>query len=286
MAKTSIGVIGGTGLYQIDGLTDIYQISVDTPFGKPSDDIILGCLNNTNIAFLPRHGQGHRILPGELPSRANIFALKAIGVETIIAVCSTGSFKEEIAPGHLVIPDQIIDRTRSRISTFFGEGIAAHIPFADPFCPELSQMLFESAIEVGVSVHSKGTMVVIEGPAFSTRAESILYKSWNADIIGMTCLPEAKLAREAEMCYAVIGCVTDYDSWHIHKEIVTAKTVIEILNKNIDIAKNIIKNIVPKISSKRGCNCQNALQTSFVTDPETIPDTMKQELKILLQKYM
>ncbi len=286
MAKTSIGVIGGTGLYQIDGLTDIYQISVDTPFGKPSDDIILGCLNNTNIAFLPRHGQGHRILPGELPSRANIFALKAIGVETIIAVCSTGSFKEEIAPGHLVIPDQIIDRTRRRISTFFGEGIAVHIPFADPFCPELSQMLFESAIEVGVSVHSKGTMVVIEGPAFSTRAESILYKSWNADIIGMTCLPEAKLAREAEMCYAVIGCVTDYDSWHIHKEIVTAKTVIEILNKNIDIAKNIIKNIVPKISSKRGCNCQNALQTSFVTDPETIPDTMKQELKILLQKYM
>ncbi len=213
MPQAKIGVIGGTGLYDIEGMTDIEEVNIDTPFGKPSDTIVIGKLEGVGIAFLPRHGKGHRILPTELPSRANIYALKSLGVEHIIAIYSAGSFKKEIKPGDLLIPDQLIDRTRSRVSTFFGEGIVAHIPFADPFCPVLSQVLYESAKEAGATVHPKGTFVVMEGPAFSTRAESRLYRSWGADIIGMTALPEAKLAREAEICYAIIGCVTDYDSW-------------------------------------------------------------------------
>jgi 5'-methylthioadenosine phosphorylase len=211
--KAAIAVIGGTGLEQIEGMTAVNTVDVDTPFGKPSDSITIGKLEGVDIAFLPRHGRSHCISPTELPVRANIYALKSLGVEQIIAVCSAGSFKQEIAPGHLLIPDQLIDRTSKRVSTFFTDGIVAHIAFAHPFCPELSQFLYESAKEAGATVHLKGTYVTMEGPAFSTRAESRLYKSWGADIIGMTALPEAKLAREAEICYAVIGCVTDYDSW-------------------------------------------------------------------------
>ena len=286
MNQVKIGVIGGTGLYQIEGLTDIHEENISTPFGKPSDAIIIGNLDGVQVAFLPRHAKGHRILPGELPARANIYALKSIGVEHIIAVCSAGSFKEEIAPGHLVIPDQIIDRTKNRVSTFFGEGIVAHIPFADPFCSVLGTILYHSAQSVGALVHPKGTFVVMEGPAFSTRAESNLYKSWGADIVGMTCLPEAKLAREAEICYAVVGCVTDYDSWHVSKDIVTAKTVLEVLNNNIETAKKIIKTAISRIPDVRHCSCQNALQTAFVTNPDTIPANKKAELKLLIQKYI
>jgi 5'-methylthioadenosine phosphorylase len=205
MPQAKIGVIGGTGLYDIEGLTDIEEVDITTPFGKPSDTIVIGKLEGVGIAFLPRHGRGHRISPTELPVRANIYALKSLGVEQIMAINSAGSFKEEMKPGDLVFPDQIIDRTRSRINTFFGEGIVAHISFAMPFCPVLSRILVEAGEEAGADVHPEGTFVIMEGPAFSTRAESRLYRSWGADIIGMTALPEAKLAREAEICYAVVA---------------------------------------------------------------------------------
>ena len=286
MPQAKIGVIGGTGLYDIEGMRDIQEVNINTPFGKPSDTIVIGQLEGVGVAFLPRHGKGHRIPPGELPSRANIYALKSLGVEHIIAICSAGSFKEEIKPGDLLIPDQLIDRTRGRVSTFFGEGIVAHIPFAEPFCSQLSQVLFQSAREVGAAVHPKGTFIVMEGPAFSTRAESRLYRSWGADIIGMTALPEAKLAREAEICYAVIGCVTDYDSWHERHEPVTVEVILGILRRNADTARKIIKLAVGRIPAKRDCECATALKTAIVTAPELIPPAQKKKLDLLIGKYI
>ncbi len=286
MPQAKIGVIGGTGLYDIEGLTDVEEVEIDTPFGKPSDAIVIGKLDGVGIAFLPRHGKGHRILPTELPSRANIYALKLLGVEHIIASNSAGSFREEIKPGDLVIPDQIIDRTRSRINSFFGEGVVAHIPFAEPFCPVLSQILFEAAKQVGASVHQGGTYVAMEGPAFSTRAESRLYRSWGADIIGMTALPEAKLAREAEICYASIACVSDYDSWHEGKEPVTVDVILNILHRNIDTAKEIIKLAVTRIPEERHCGCATALKTALVTAPELIPSEQKAKLDLLIGRYL
>jgi 5'-methylthioadenosine phosphorylase len=286
MPEAKIGVIGGSGLYDIEGMTDIEEVNIDTPFGKPSDSIITGRLGDVGIAFLPRHARGHRISPSELPSRANIHALKSLGVEHIIAVCSAGSFKKEIEPGHLLIPDQLIDRTRNRINSFFGEGIVAHIPFADPFCPELSRILYNSAIEVGATVHPKGTLVVMEGPAFSTRAESRLYRSWGADLIGMTALPEAKLAREAEICYAIIGCVTDYDSWWERAEPITVDVILSTQHQNIEITKNVIKLAVSRIPERPICQCASALETAFVTAPEKIPPEQKKKLKLIIGKYI
>ncbi len=286
MPQAKIGVIGGTGLYDIEGLTDIEEVDIDTPFGKPSDAITIGKLEGVGIAFLPRHGRGHRISPSELPVRANIYALKSLGVEHIIAVSSAGSFRQEIMPGDLVIPDQLIDRTRSRVNSFFGEGIVVHIPFAEPFCPTLCQVLYESAKEVGASVHPKGTFVVMEGPAFSTRAESRLYRSWGADIIGMTALPEAKLAREAEICYAIIGCVTDYDSWMERSEPITIDVILNVLRQNIDTAKKIIKLAVSRIPEKRNCGCATALEGAIVTNPELIPAEQKKKLNRLIGKYL
>ncbi|OGO37094.1 MAG: methylthioadenosine phosphorylase [Chloroflexi bacterium RBG_16_57_8] len=286
MSHATIAVIGGTGLYQIEGLTDIQDVNLDTPFGRPSDSIVVGKLEGTGVAFLPRHGRGHRILPGELPSRANIYALKSLGVEHIIAICSAGSFKEEIKPGHLLIPDQVIDRTHGRPGSFFGDGIVAHVAFADPFCPRLRKVLYESAREAGATVHPQGTMVVMEGPAFSTRAESRLHASWGADLIGMTALPEAKLAREAEICYAIIGCATDYDSWHEHREAVTVQVILDILHKNIDTAKKIIKLAVGRIGAKRDCECATALRTAIVTAPDLMPPETKKKLELLIGKYI
>ena len=283
--KAKIAVIGGTGLENIEGLTDVQQVNVDTPFGKPSDAITIGKLDGVGVAFLPRHGRGHFISPTELPVRANIYALKSLGVEQIIAVCSCGSFKQELAPGHLVIPDQIIDRTRNRISTFFTDGIVAHIGFAEPFCRELSQILYESAREARSTVHAKGTYVCMEGPAFSTRAESKLYRSWGADIIGMTALPEAKLAREAEICYAVIACVTDYDSWWDSGKPVDVATVIKTLNDNIALSKQIIKLAVKKIPEHPECHCAHALDGAIVTAAEKIPAATKKKLGLLINKY-
>ena len=286
MPQAKIGVIGGSGLYDIGGMTDIEEVNVETPFGKPSDAITIGRLGGVGIAFLPRHGRGHHISPTELPARANIYALKSLGVEYIIASCSAGSFKKEIEPGHLLIPDQLIDRTRSRVSTFFEEGIVTHIPFADPFCPVLSQILYESAKEAGATVHPKGTYVVMEGPAFSTRAESRLYRSWGADIIGMTALPESKLAREAEICYAIIGCVTDYDGWWHRAEPITIDVILNTMRQNVSTAKNIIKLAVSRIPEKRDCPCATALETAIVTAPEAIPPEQKKKLDLLIGKYI
>ncbi len=286
MPEVRIGVIGGSGLYDVEGMADIEEININTPFGKPSDSIIIGRLGGVGIAFLPRHGRGHRISPSELPSRANIYALKSLGVEQIIAVCSAGSFKKEIEPGHLLIPNQLIDRTQNRLNSFFGEGIVAHIPFADPFCPELSQILYNSAQEVGATVHPVGTLVVMEGPAFSTRAESRLYRSWGADIIGMTALPEAKLAREAEICYAIIGCVTDYDSWWERAKPITVDVILNILHQNIETTKSVITLAVSRIPEKRECPCASSLKTAFVTAPELIPPEQKKKLKLIIGKYI
>jgi len=286
MPEAKIGVIGGTGLENIEGLEDIEEVNIDTPFGKPSDSIITGRLEGKGIAFLPRHGRGHSISPTEIPGRANIYALKSLGVEHIIASCSAGSFKKEIEPGHLLIPDQLIDRTRLRTSTFFGEGIVGHIPFADPFCPALSKVLYEASKETGATVHNGGTIVVMEGPAFSTRAESRLYRSWDADLIGMTTLPEAKLAREAEICYAVIGCVTDYDSWWKSAEAITVDVILNIMLQNTNTAKDIIRKSVNRIPEKRDCPCPTALQTAFVTAPEAIPPEQKKKLELIIRKYI
>jgi 5'-methylthioadenosine phosphorylase len=286
MSQARIGVIGGTGLYQIEGMTDIKDIHLDTPFGDTSDNIIVGKLNGVGIAFLPRHGRGHHIIPTEIPSRANIYALKSLGVEHIIGINSCGSFKDEIKPGELLIPDQVIDRTRGRISTFFGHGVVAHISMADPFCPNLSLSLYECAKEAGASVHNGGTYISMEGPAFSTRAESRLYKSWGADIIGMTIFPEAKLAREAEICYSSICCITDYDSWKEREVGVTADVIIGYMKINIDMAKKIVKLAVAKLPDKRTCECSSALKTAIITAPTVMTLEQKRKYDLLIGKYI
>ena len=284
--KAKIAVIGGSGLYDMGGLSEIEEINIITPFGAPSDTIIIGSLHGTRVAFLPRHGRGHRIMPTEVPSRANIYALKMLGVEKIIAINSVGSFKLEVKPGDLLIPDQFIDRTSQRANTFFGEGIVAHIQFAEPVCAELSRILYESASEAGACVHSGGTYVVMEGPAFSTRAESRLHRSWGADVIGMTALPEAKLAREAEMCYAVIACATDYDSWHETKESVSVDAIFRVLRQNIELSKRIIEIAVARPGERSRCGCQEALKQAIVTDPGLIPAERKRDLAPIIGKYL
>ncbi len=285
-SQARIGVIGGTGLYDIEGLADVKEIYPDTPFGKPSDAIIVGKLGGVGIAFLPRHGKGHRISPSEVPSRANIYALKSLGVEFIISSNSCGSFKEELEPGHLLIPDQVIDRTRGRISTFFSGGIVTHIAFAEPFCPVLSDIVYQAAKESGATVHKGGTFIAMEGPAFSTRAESRLYKAWGADVLGMTVLPEAKLAREAEICYASIACITDYDSWHEAKEAVTVEAILTTMRNNIDLAKKTIKLAAGRVPAKRECGCANSLEGAITTDIAAIPADLKKKLDLLIGKYV
>lgn len=286
MAEARVAVIGGSGLYQIEGLSDIEEVKVNTPFGEPSDVIVIGTLSGVRVAFLPRHGRGHRISPSELPVRANIYALKSLGVERIISVSAVGSLKEEIAPLHLVIPDQLIDRTRGRASTFFGGGIVAHVGMAEPFCPVLSRVLYEAAGRTGATVHFGGTYVVIEGPQFSTKAESRLYRSWGADIIGMTALPEAKLAREAEICYATLALVTDYDVWHAEEQAVSVELVVANLLKNVQVAKEVIKRSVALVPAERDCPCATALQNAIITSPEYIPEKLKADLRLLIGKYI
>lgn len=286
MAKARIGVIGGSGLYEMGGLTDVEEVKVKTPFGEPSDLIVIGTLEERRVAFLPRHGRGHRIMPTELPSRANIYALKSLGVEHIIAVSACGSMKEEIHPLDMVIPDQIFDRTRGRINTFFGGGVVAHISFDEPFCPNLSTLLYQGARETGARVHKGGTFVVMEGPAFSTKAESRIYRGWGVDIIGMTVLPEAKLAREAEICYAVLANVTDYDVWHVSEEPVSVEMLIDNLLKNAEMAKKIIKRVVPHIPKARTCPCPTALKSAIITSKDRIPEKAKKDLGLLIGKYL
>ena len=287
MPTARVGVIGGSGLYQMEGLTEIEEVALNTPFGPPSDRIVIGTLEGIRIAFLPRHGRGHRLSPSEVPSRANIYALKSLGVEHIISVSACGSLREDIAPLDVVIPDQIFDRTKGiRPATFFGEGLVVHISFADPFCPELSGVLTQATEEVGVRYHRGGTMVVIEGPQFSTKAESHLYRQWGADIIGMTALPEAKLAREAEICYATLAMVTDYDVWHVSEETVTVEMVVRNLMRNVETAQRIIRTAIRNIDRVRSCPCASALRDAIITQRTVIPEASKERLRLLIGKYL
>lgn len=286
MDAIKIGVIGGSGLYDMETLQDVSSVKLDTPFGSPSDEYIVGTLSGARVAFLPRHGRGHRLSPSELNFRANIYGFKALGVEHIISVSAVGSLKEHIHPQNVVIPDQFFDRTRGRISTFFGDGLVAHVSFADPVCPSLSDLLYHAAVEQGATVHKGGTYLCMEGPAFSTRAESHVYRKWDMDIIGMTNLQEAKLAREAEICYATMAMVTDYDCWHEEEEDVTVEAIIENLNKNAALAKRVIQTVVPRISAERACVCANALQYALLTNPSVIPAETRAKLDLLVKKYL
>lgn len=282
-----IGVIGGSGLYEMEGLEQIEHVTIPTPFGDPSDAIVTGVLNGVRMAFLPRHGRGHRYLPSEVNYRANIYALKLLGVERIISVSAVGSLKEAIAPGHIVIPDQFIDRTKGiRKDTFFGEGIVAHVGFADPTCACLSDTLMRAALATGATVHRGGTYICMEGPAFSTRAESFMYRTLGGDIIGMTNLTEAKLAREAEICYGVIALSTDYDCWHDSHDDVTVDAILAIMHQNVATAKQIIRQAAAMGLSQRTCSCGAALKNAFVTDRALIPADTIHKLAPIIGAYL
>jgi 5'-methylthioadenosine phosphorylase len=286
MVEARIGIIGGSGLYKMQVVTETKKVKVSTPFGEPSDAVILGSVEGVRVAFLPRHGEGHRTSPSELPSKANIYALKSLGVERIISVSAVGSLKEEIEPLDIVVPDQLIDATKGRASTFFSNGIVGHVSFAEPFCPVLSQVSFDAAAKVGAKVHKGGTYLVVEGPQFSTKAEARLFRSWGAHVIGMTALPEAKLAREAEICYATLAIVTDYDCWHPSYESVTTEMILANLRKGIDAVGRILRLLLPSISQERGCACGSALKYAIATDPKYIPKEKKKELGLLIGKYL
>lgn len=282
-----IGVIGGSGLYEMEGLEQVEEVVLETPFGAPSDAYVTGILNGVRLVFLPRHGRGHRLLPSEVNYRANIFGMKQLGVERIISVSAVGSLKEAIVPGHIVIPDQFIDRTKGeRASTFFGNGIVAHVGFADPTCPCLSEKLFRAAQAAGAVTHKGGTYICMEGPAFSTRAESFLYRSMGGDVIGMTNLTEAKLAREAEICYGVIALSTDYDCWHDSHDDVTVDAILTIIHQNVTMAKEIIRHAVLDDPSERACTCGTALQYAIVTDRSRIPADTVAKLGPIVSKYL
>lgn len=285
-----LGVIGGSGLYQMEGLSDMTEIAVQTPFGPPSDTITVGLLDGVPLAFLPRHGRGHTLSPTEVPSRANIYALKRLGVEWVISVSAVGSLRQDYAPLDLVIPDQLFDRTKSRDNSFFEGGVVVHVSFADPFCPHLSGILNQTAGGLGdVTVHCGGTYICIEGPLFSTKAESRIYRQLGCDIIGMTALPEAKLAREAELCYATVACVTDYDVWHEAEETVTVEMVVANLMKNVANAQRIIRTVasaLPPDRSAVSCSCSSALAHAVMTQPGLIPPAVRAKYDLLLGKYL
>jgi len=285
MAK--IGIIGGSGLYKIEGIKNIKEIAIETPFGDPSDKFIVGNLEDREVVFLPRHGVGHRISPSEINYRANIYAMKKLGVERIISVTACGSLKEEIRPLDFVVVDQFVDRTNhARDMTFFEKGIVAHIVFAYPVCSELSELIHRTGRNLNLNMHKGGTYLNMEGPAFSTMAESNLYRSWGMDIIGMTNMAEAKLAREAEICYSSIACVTDYDCWHPQHESVTIDMVIKNLSKNIDNVKKIIVAVIRDIKAERNCACGESLKYAIITDKKLIPDKLKKDLDIIIGKYV
>jgi len=286
MGRNIIGVIGGSGLYQMEGLKKVREVRVNTPFGKPSDAYVKGVLNGTEMVFLPRHGKGHRWLPTEINFRANIFGMKKLGVERIISVSAVGSLREDIAPGHLVIPDQFIDRTSQRLSTFFGNGIVAHVSFADPVCPLLSDTLVRATEEEGAKVHPKGTYLCMEGPQFSTRAESHLYRSWGAHVIGMTNLQEAKLAREAEICFGTLALATDYDCWNQSAGDVDIEEVLTVLKQNVRLAQNIISKVVGYSLAERSCRCATALKDAIITERSKIPKNVRADLKPIVGKYL
>lgn len=282
-----IGIIGGSGLYEMEGITNLKEKKIETPFGAPSDSYIVGKIAGKEAAFLPRHGRGHKILPGELNFRANIYGFKLLGVDRIIAINACGSLREEIKPLDIVLPDQFFDRTnQARKTTFFGNGIAFHISFADPVCPELIEILHQVGTELGATMHRGGTYINMEGPAFSTKAESRVYRQWGMDVIGMTALGEAKLAREAEICYATMAMVTDYDCWHEKEETVVIGTVIDNLRKNTGLAKRIIRESLIRIPEDRKCPCACALENAIITDRASIPQEAREKLAILVDKYL
>lgn len=283
----TVGVIGGSGLYQIEGIGDVKEIEVKTPFGDPSDKFMTGTLEGTSVVFLPRHGRGHRVSPTEINNRANIWAMKKLGVEAIVSISAVGSLKLEYHPTDFVIPDQFIDRTAPRRhSTFFTDGIVAHVAFAEPISAEIADILFKACEKLKLTVHKNGTYLNMEGPQFSTKAESHLYRSWGCDVIGMTNLPEAKLAREAEISYATLAAVTDYDCWHTAHETVTVEMIIACLNKNVENAKQILKIAIPQVGRLTKFSAAGALQSAIMTAPDLIPEKKKRDLEIIIAKYI
>jgi 5'-methylthioadenosine phosphorylase len=282
--RAVLGIIGGSGLYDLPGLADVQREQVSTPFGDPSDALVTGRLGNEDVVFLSRHGAGHKLSPTEVPYRANVYAMKQLGVKRVVSVSAVGSMVEAIAPGHLVLPLQYIDRTIARKNTFFGDGVVAHVAFADPVCPQLHEYLKAACFAAGATVHPLGTYVCIEGPQFSSRAESELYRSWRVDVIGMTALPEAKLAREAELCYATLALATDYDVWHPGHEAVTVAQVVETMRKNITLAREVVRNAVLGYGRirERTCKCGHALDSAVMTDPARIPRAARERLALLL----
>jgi 5'-methylthioadenosine phosphorylase len=280
-----IGIIGGSGFYNMAGLTDVRTVEIDTPFGKPSDPPILGRIGGRDVAFIARHGKGHRFSPTHVPMRANIYALKTLGVTHLISVSAVGSMKEEIEPLHMVVPDQLYDRTVLRPRTFFDAGPVVHVAFADPYCPDLRESVASAAESAGATVHRGGTYICIEGPQFSTRAESIIYRSWGVSVIGMTALPEARLAREAEICYATLAMATDYDTWHPAHDTVTVDLVVSNLNRNVELAKATVTAVVPAIALTRQCSCANALENSIMTTAGLIPSDVRERLAPLIGRY-
>ena len=281
-----LAIIGGSGLYNMDGLKATKEYKPETPFGAPSAPIMVGTLEDQRVAFLARHGAGHRLMPTEVPYRANIYALKSLGVERIVSISACGSLREDYAPGHIVIPDQLYDNTKNRARTFFGEGLVVHVGVADPFCSDLSAQLEDAVRAANATVHSGGTFITIEGPRFSTKAESNTYRAWGMSIIGMTAAPEAFLAREAEMCYAVMAHVTDYDVWHVNEMPVTVEMVVQTLHKNTTIAQESIRNLVRDLKPDRTCNCNHALSDAIITRNESISKDTRKKLSLLLKKYI
>jgi 5'-methylthioadenosine phosphorylase len=279
-------VIGGSGLYRMSGLTDVVELNLETPFGQPSSPVVVGTLAGQRLAFLARHGLGHFISPSEVNYRANIFALKSIGVERMISISACGSLRDDYAPGDIVIPDQLFDLTRDRKRSFFGDGLVAHISVAEPFCAQLSEMLYDAAETTGARMHRGGTVITVEGPRFSTRAESNVYRTWGMSLIGMTTSPEAFLAREAEICYAVMAHVTDYDVWHISEQPVTVDIVVEILNRNTQIAFQCVENLAAAIDRDRTCECGSALANALITRPDAVPLETRQRLGLLVDRYL
>jgi len=284
-AQASVGIIGGSGLYAMSGLTGTREVRLKTPFGDPSDSIVLGTLEGKRVAFLARHGRGHRILPSEINYRANIYAMKLLGVARIISVSAVGSLKEDLRPGEFLVPDQFFDRTKHRIATFFGDGLVAHVAFAHPTCGQLSGVLADACALQAVKVHRRGTYICIEGPQFSTLAEADVHRQLRFDVIGMTNLTEAKLAREAEICYATIAMITDYDCWHPDHESVTAAQIIATLNQNAENAQKVLRTAVRELPAARSCKCGAALQHALVTDLKLVPTATKKRLSAILKKY-
>jgi 5'-methylthioadenosine phosphorylase len=285
VSEPAIGIVGGSGLYELDGLTDVKWRAIRTPFGPPSDAYCVGRFTGRRVVFLPRHGRGHRVMPSELNFRANIWGFRFLGVQWVVSISAVGSMKEAIRPLDLVIPDQFFDATRRRVSSFFGDGIVAHVGMAEPVCPDLASALEKAASHTGATVHRGGTYICIEGPQFSTRAESRVYRSWGVDVIGMTNMPEAKLAREAELCYATLALATDYDVWHETHGPVSVEAVVQNLMRNVETAKDVLRAVIPAIGPTRSCDCPGLLRNAVITSPKRFPPATRRRLGLFLDKY-